>query len=315
MDPVTLISLLAGLIAIVGSTYSGFRWANSNRKQLSRLLPFGPNRKSAILKSGMLKVAVAHYPPLSTISRDPSSGNYVAAGPSFELARQLADKYDLTLELVPVRWDRLSEHLKSDGCDLAIPIFPSAERLVYGRVVGITHSVGLGAVARKGDDRISTASDLLTEELRVAVTEGEVGCEYVKTNMPTKFGSHQVLVSRSHDITDIMFAVLQKRADVAIADALSCFWFIQENDPSNDKLHNPFIGQPLETYQTGVLILKDENALAEWLDDEMISLRQGEGYLEQEAKDLSGWGNLISRRGIREGVKVPRLTSLKAAEN
>ncbi|WP_371397595.1 substrate-binding periplasmic protein [Fretibacter rubidus] len=173
-------------------------------------------------------------------------------------------------------------------------------------MVAVSHKIGLGAVSLIENSKVATSANLRDNDVRVAVTEGEIGWEYLRDNYPTKYKSVEALVSKSHDITDTMGAVLQKRADVAIADSISCYRFLKEHDPEGLKLHNPFLNEPLGAFDCGFMVPKREKVFAAWLESELLEIRFDESFLESEAKDLRGWSNLVYRQAP-EGVKLPKL--------
>ena len=286
---------IAAVLAILYFAKDVFGWIWQNRRVIQRAVWSRSGLKASILKSKKIKVAVAHYPPLSYLARSLDGKSFQASGPSYEIFETFAKKHGLQVEVVPLQWHLIKQHLDKDGCAIALPIFPSTERNTFGKVVGVTHTVGLGAVSLQTNDKVDSLDSLRKPGVRVAVIEGEVGAEYLAEKYPEKFQSVDTLTSKSHEITDAMTAIIQERADVALTDAISCFRFINENDPDHSKLHNPFNNQPLRTFPTGFLVSKRETALASWLDEEIKELRVDKDYLLSEAKQLSGWKTVVFR--------------------
>lgn len=299
--------VLGGLAAILAIVYFAkdillFTWRN--RRKIRRAVWARSGLKRDIQKSKNLKVAVAHYPPLSFVSRSLDGKTFEASGPAFDLVNNFAKSNTLKVQVVPLQWHLLKEHLERDGCAAALPIFPSEDRNEFGRVVAKVHSVGLGTISLKSNEKIKTLDSLRDPNIRIAVVEGEVGWEYLRDKFPEKFRSVETIVSKSHDITDTMFAVLQGRADIAITDALTCYRFMQENDPSGQRLHDPFLGQPLRVFDCGFLVSKKEKAFGDWLETELAKLRIDHEFLVSEAKQLAGWKALVSRE-VPEGIVLP----------
>lgn len=303
---VWILSGIAAALTILLFVTTVFSWTWSKRRGIRRAIWSRSGLKASIIKSKKIKVAVAHYPPLSYLARSLDGKSFQASGPSFEIFQTFAKKHDLEIEIIPLQWHLIKQHLKKDGCAIALPIFPSTERKSFGKVVGVTYTIGLGAVSLQENDKVESLDSLRKPGVRVAVIEGEVGAEYLAEKYPEKFQSVDTLTSKSHDITDAMTAIIQKRADVAITDAISCFRFINENDPDHSKLHNPFSSQPLRTFATGFLVSRRETALANWLDKEIKELRVESDYLLNEAKQLSGWKTVVFREAP-EDVDLPAI--------
>lgn len=300
------LGLIAATIGIGYFLRDISRWIWSIRFKVYRSIWGRSGSLNRILETGTIRVGVAHYPPLSFISKRLDKTGYEAFGPVFELVRRLAEAKSIEIEVVPLQWHLLGEHFSQDGCDLLCPIFPTDIRAKYGTVVGVAYSIGLAGVSKVDNQNVTNSDSLRDSEVRVAVTDGEVGWEFMRDKFPEKFRSVETLVSQSHDITDTMGAVLNERADIALADALSCFRFLQEHDPEGQSLKNPLQGEPLRSFQCGFMVPKAEAKFGEWLESEIAKIRISEDFLQYEAKALSGWSNIISRQ-VPEGVDLPRV--------
>jgi ABC-type amino acid transport substrate-binding protein len=125
--------------------------------------------------------------------------------------------------------------------------------------------VGLSAVTRANETRFVTEADLQKPGLTVAVTAGEVGHEYAQKYLPNA----KLIVIDTPDITRPMLEVLSGRADIGIADSMSCYNFVSAHPNDAKQL---FASKPLYVYATTLLVPRQDPDWKDFLDQSLAFL-------------------------------------------
>ena len=120
------------------------------------------------------------------------------------------------VQFVEASWDTFIAGLQTHKYDISIaPTFTTIPRAMSVSFTQPQIYVGNSAIVRSNDGRFKTLDDIDKQGIVVAVTQGEQGDEYAKTNF--KRAKIEELSGGNQDLT--FTEVLSGRADIALGDA------------------------------------------------------------------------------------------------
>lgn len=227
-------------------------------------------KKTRVIHAGYIK-----YPPFMDV--DPQTGKL--GGYFIELMDQVVGLMgrDIRIDYEETAWGTMVAGVTSGKFDVVVSgIFSTVPRLMEVTFTRPVLFVGLSAVARKGDTRFKTVEDLKHPGIVVAVTAGEVGHDYATKFLPQA----KSIVFDTPDITRPMLEVISGRADVGIADSMSCYNFVKAH---SDAVVNLFEKSPLYLYGTGLMIPRGDSDWKDFLD-QSISFLEYSGILDELEK-------------------------------
>lgn len=178
--------------------------------------------------AGVLRVATEpYYPPQEFI--DPSlEGQEAYVGADMELARLIAQRMGVTLEIVPMEFSEVLNAVRDGKCDLAI----SALSYTPGRSSMVTFSkgynyagenAGSGLLIRKADaEAIAGVEDLAGRD--VLAQRGSLQESVLAQNV---FNYHEF--RRTATVQEIFEALSAGDADAAMMDVESTMGYIESN--------------------------------------------------------------------------------------
>jgi ABC-type amino acid transport substrate-binding protein len=237
-----------------------------------------------------LRVGYLHYPPFTVApmdDKDLPSGLYI------DLMRKLCESDGITAEFEQVRLASAMSRVANDKLDVILCIFQTPNRSRIVDFSGFLHSVSVSGVTRSEENRISSQSDLVALPLKFVVCRGEIGHEIVEDHL--KIPEKRITVIDTCNIADIIEMVASKKADVAIADSLSCQHGLAARGAEGPELVPILLRRPLYLCPNGVMFARDQGALAEWLDKGLkLLLRQPE-FRQAEDAILKNFSGIISK--------------------
>ena len=220
-----------------------------------------------IMDTKKFRVGCIKHPPLCDFSwkqgRPSFSGLYV------ELSQVLCETNGLQPEFFPVDWSQVPDGVftKELDLDLVLSIFETSQRSEKADFTAGFYKVGVTGIALKENARVSDVDDLSKDDVRIVVTKGEAGWEYVTRDLRTP--RYRLIVVESSDLSEMMAYVLTKRADIAICDEVSCYDFAQ----LHPEVVHLFRENHLYTCKNSIMVRKNEPRLREWLNVEFRKAR------------------------------------------
>ena len=175
-----------------------------------------------MLEQRTIKIGWIAAPP--TAYQDPKSGK--VTGSYVELVNFIMEQAKVKPEFIETSWSTFAAGLQAKQFDLVVGgTFATISRATaVGFTVPINY-MGYTASARKGDTRFKTLADIDQPGVKVAVTLGGGGQEFVRRN----FKKAEILSLNTSDLTADLAAVDAKRADVAIEDVWATTRYINEH--------------------------------------------------------------------------------------
>ncbi|HXO19464.1 MAG TPA: ABC transporter substrate-binding protein [Thermoanaerobaculia bacterium] len=240
-----------------------------------------------VKREGVIHAAFIKYPPFVDV--DPRT--HQPSGYFIDVMEEVRSRMgkDMKLSYEETTWGTMVAGVQSKRFDVVVSgIFSTIPRSMEVTFSRPLLFVGLGAVSRATDTRFATEGDLQKPGLTVAVTAGEVGHEYAQKYLPTA----KLIVIDTPDITRPMLEVLSGRADIGIADSMSCYNFVAAHQGDAKQL---FADHPLYVYSTTLMLPRHEPDWKDFLDQSLAFLDYSGITKRLEAKYKKGSTAWISR--------------------
>lgn len=160
------------------------------------------------------KVKIGYIPSPPGTIKDSASGE--VTGYYVEGVRYMFKAINVEVEFVETTWANFAAGLQSGQFDFSIAgTFATIQRAGAVEFTRPIHYLGYSAVARKGDDRFKTLTDLNRDGIKIAVVQGGAAQEYVRENFPKA----QIVALATGNLTAPFVEVASGRADIGIEDA------------------------------------------------------------------------------------------------
>jgi ABC-type amino acid transport substrate-binding protein len=252
-------AVLAAIVGAIVTVWATVRFGASPRSTTTIDVPItNVTRLERIRSSRRIRAGVVKYPPLCDFKRD--GLRVEAAGLYPDIFRHFCDTEGLVADFVPVAWSELSSVFDRDVVDVVICVFETRLRLASGDFICKFHKIGMGAVACVGT-RISSIAELKTSGVRVSVIRGGTDWEYVAEEL--QLPPERIVAVDNYDIHDAIGMVLAGRAEVAIADDVSC---IQAIRSYSGHLVHLFAEEHIALCRNGFYVPRGDLQLREFLD-------------------------------------------------
>lgn len=208
-----------------------------------------------IKREGILRVG--YIPAAPWCIRDAATGKL--SGTFVDAIQEIAKNMDVKVEFVEADFSTFIAGLQSKKYDLSIaPTFSTIQR---AKAVAFTiplMAAGNSAIVRKGEIRFKTLQDIDLKGVVVAVTQGEQGHEYAKTN----FKNAEIKVFGGGDQNLTFSEVLSGRADVALGDT----WFSAKFAAEHPNAHDLFADNPYNVTPVGWAVRYEDMRLLTFIN-------------------------------------------------
>jgi ABC-type amino acid transport substrate-binding protein len=304
LDPLTLIGTAVAIVGTAGTLVGAYyarravsapaasRTSNPTAP-MAAAMPAEPDGLQTIQDAKRLRVGCVQYPPL--LGYHYERNKLVVEGLYYELVQRVAQAHSLSLEFTPVSWHNLQASLEGKKLDLLLCVFDTPERRHFSTPGGALHKIRVGAVAIRKKGRVWTEGDLRDPDVRLAVTEGEVGWEFAREILDFDTCGHRITFVKDTAITTMMDLVRTEKVDIALADALSCAAYCQQHSRPGKVLYDPFESNSLHECDNGFVVRRGEQRLAAWLTEEFRKARKDPGIRALEEAFLKEYGKIASR--------------------
>jgi cyclohexadienyl dehydratase len=217
----------------------------------------------AIAQRGAVRVcSTGDYRPFTY--RDPQ-GNW--SGLDIEMARDMAARLGVRLDLVPTTWANLVNDL-NDKCDAAMGgISITLDRAKQALYSAPYLRDGKAAIVRCADaSKFRTLSDIDRPDIRVVVNPGGTNADFDKKHL------HNAQVVTYPDNNTIFEQLTNNAADVMITDVSEIRW--QANQ--NPQLCGQSLDHPFTFEQKGYLVPRATTDVQQWIN-EWLNIAQNDG--------------------------------------
>jgi cyclohexadienyl dehydratase len=216
----------------------------------------------AIRARGVLRVGTTgDYKPFTFRRAD---GSYYGA--DIEMAKRLADRLGVKLELVPTVWAKLADDFKARKFDVAmggVTILPARTQL--GDFSAVTYVDGKRPVARCADkDRFTSIGAIDRPDVRVVVNPGASNEQFARERFP-----HAKLTVHNDNAT-VFDEIVADREDVMVTDGIE----VDHQALIHPELCAAHVPAPFTRLEKAYWMPRDKELLAlvdAWLADEKAS--------------------------------------------
>jgi Bacterial extracellular solute-binding proteins, family 3. len=237
-----------------------------------------------------VRIAYVHYPPFAIA---PSNGDDEPSGLYVELIRFVCQAEGLQARFTQVRFSSAVQCIVDDQADIVLCIFQTIRRSHIVDFCAFMHTISVSGVARTNEDRVTSQADLLVHPFKFVVCRDEIGHELLSDQFRVP-PSHLTIIDTSN-VADIIAMVAMNKADLAIADSLSCQHGLAARGAEGPKLKPVLRQRPLYLCLNGVMIAKNQPSLASWLDSTLKAALRKEKFGTAEVAILKEYGEIIGK--------------------
>lgn len=215
-----------------------------------------------IRSRGVLRVGTTgDYKPFTFRQLD---GSYTGA--DIAMARRLADRLGVRLEVVPTAWATLLPDFTAGKFDVAMGgVSVNAPRAAAGTFSSVTYVDGKRPVARCADqDRFNAVDAIDQPGVRVVVNPGGTNEEFARASF------HRATVTVHPDNTTVFDEIIANRADVMVTDGIEA----DHQAFLHPELCPAHVAQPFTRLEKAYLLPRDPDLATlvdGWLADERAS--------------------------------------------
>jgi ABC-type amino acid transport substrate-binding protein len=206
----------------------------------------------------------------------------------------VSNKNSLNIDFVPGRLANRLEGLKSGKVDCAAGALYTFERAKIFDFASFSYLVKILGVKRSCDTRIQTLADLRRDDVHVAVPRGGCAHEIIMLLLTKKDREDRLTVLDSGSTSDVVSLVAQGNADVAVADSLSCYNFLN-NASKITGLSYVFSDYPLFVSPVGMIFPANKAQLRDWLTTELAEARDTLEFRQTEERVLRDLSQVVLR--------------------
>lgn len=284
-----LLAALIGAIAILIGAYITVRVEHSLKHRSSPVhTAEKKDRLDTIVSTHAIRVGAVKHPPLSNFEWNNNIPRF--DGWYVKLCEFVCRENGLHLYLVPVDWGDIPDRVFTDmGLDIVLSVFATGQRSERADFTSCFHCIDLTGITRADNPKVRGVDDLARDDVRIVVTKGEAGWEYVFNDLRTP--KYRVIVVETSDITEMMYYVLERRVDVAICDKVSCYDYAQ----AHPEVQTVFFEDHIYTCRNCIMIPKNEPKLKDWVQKEFAKARRAKEIQDAERVILADSRKLIRK--------------------
>jgi len=270
-ETATIVAALIGLVAVIVGVLAQTWLANRDSKARASLEKQKADlakdkRLQEIKERKVLRCGCVKHPPLCDFER--KGNTIIFSGLYVEIANEVCRNNGLSPVFVPVDWSDMSKAFEDYDLDLVLSVFETNQRLGWGDFVACFHKLAITGVTKAVGSKVSELDDLYKEDIRIVVTKGEAGWEYITRDLDIP--KHRLIVMENSDLTEMMDYVLTGKVDVAICDELSCDEFVNKNPTATCV----FKEDNLYSCKNCVMLPKNQRKLYDWINKEFAKARR-----------------------------------------
>ncbi len=261
---------------------------SQNKESKSNLALVPIKHLERVTSSKVLKVGAVKHPPLSNFEM--VKDQMIFSGYYVELCRVVCETNGITPHFVDVDWTDIPFKVFTEmDLDLVLSVFETNKRLIGGDFTSCLHKVRLTGLAQAKNTKVSNIDDLYNEDVRIVVTKGEAGWEFVTHEL--KVPRHRLIIVENSNITEMMDYVLSGRVDVAIGDEVSCYDYAK----INKKVKHLFRDNEIFICKNCIMVPKEDKEFCDWVNQEFRKARNNPKLMAFEESILSDPDKLIRK--------------------
>ena len=235
-----------------------------------------------------LRIGYVHYPPFSIA---PAEDNESPTGLYADLIRCLCESEGIVPTFEQLRFSSALSAIANDQVDVVLSVFQTPRRSQTVDFTAFLHKVSVSGVTRRQENRVASHADLAAMPLKFVVCREEIGHEILEDQL--RIPHKQLTIMDTSNIADIIEMVAAGRADVAIADTLSCQHGLAARGAEGPKLKPVLRRSPLYLCPNGIMLAKGQSLLADWLDRGLKKLRSQPDFQKAEETILEEFHGIV----------------------
>lgn len=238
-----------------------------------------------------ISVGCFPYPPLINWHRGQLDQDSEFDGPWINLAKELARRMNLTLDLRVISASDFADTSQIET-DVVLGLFRTDHREKFFDFSVPIHRIGLQGVCRAAAPQI-TKEAMVQGDLKIVVQEGEVGWEYVGSELKRALSKRNVYKVNSVATSEALDMLLSGCYDLAISDEVSCMHFLR--GVGADHPFRLAFARPLQIFDGCLAVKRKCNWDMENVNRHLVEARNAESFLEYEVRCLRNFEKIIER--------------------
>jgi ABC-type amino acid transport substrate-binding protein len=220
---------------------------------------------TTVINNNEIRIGYIIYPPL--LVKDPQSGQL--SGVSYDIVEEAAKRLNIKTKWTEeVGWGSALEGLKTKRYDiLGTQMWPNAARSREAVFSLAPFNNSIFTYVRNNDARIHTdLSNLNSPEFTISLIDGEAATFIVKDFFPK---AKTIILPQLASYSEVFLNVVNKKADLIMADESAANGFLKNNPATLVKLSNT----PIREYGNSFAFARGEDSMANMWNvvvDEMI---------------------------------------------
>lgn len=282
---------IAGFVIAIIGLFFAFETPRRRFVAIFKRRSAAVDMQSFDLKSTVV-VGCFPYPPLMDWGYGKNDTERISfSGPWILLIQELARRMDLTIELEEQSASAFKDPVAMHA-DVVLGLFKTDWRAtVYDFSVPI-HRIGLQGVCQSSLPSV-TKEQLAKGDLSIVVQEGEVGWEYVKSDLKKAELKHNVCKVNSIATDEALDGLAAGRYQIAIADEVSCMQFLRGVGAAYP-LRLAF-NRPLQIFDCCLAVKKSLGWNMAEVNRQLAEIRNEHSFLEMEVASFRGFEHVIER--------------------
>ena len=229
----------------------------------------------------VLKAGYIVFPPC--VFKDPKTGKL--GGHFVATIHEIAKQAGWEVEFQEADWSTFTAGLNTKRFDVSIaPTFVTVPRAMTVSFTKPLFYAGNSAIVRATESRFTDVGSLDQPNIKIAVTQGEAGHEYARSN----FKHAEIIPHPGSDQTLTMQDVLSGRADVALGDAYVTARFAAEHA---DAVKDLFAGRPYNLTPVSWAVRSTDSELLAFLNACIETLETQGKLLQFELAADAHWSH------------------------
>ena len=237
-----------------------------------------------------LEVGVVPFPPFSGFVDKPDSQEGTAVGFYIDLLDAFAAEQGMAIHYRPITNDETVKALGSGEVDVIACLYRTPRRTRQFDFAACFFASTVGAVVRADEDRVRSQGDLMHDEIRIVVCQGEIGAELAEDQFGAKRGTRRLIEIDTVEVANIAGLVAAGVADVAITDNITCQLLVAR---AGGSLKHLFADFPLYVGHIGLVIPQNLETLRGLLNSSLGRLRQSEHSQKAERALLADYQGVL----------------------
>ncbi len=242
-----------------------------------------------MMKTKTLRVGCIPFPPFMNYKKTKDGLEF--SGYYYDLLKAFEQEHDIKIEFIPLRNEVVGLKLIKRDVDIVANWVVNEERLNHYDFFAKLFQVSIGGMKRKDGIKIRSIKDLRSADINILTCKGEIGDYIVHNKLNINDETTNIERQETSDLSRLFKMVEAELSDIAITDNITCQHYLKANPDS--PLENIFLNMPLYSDEVGMLTLKKQDKVINFIEAFIENYRQKNDIEEREEALLDDYHGAI----------------------